>query len=258
MGMPKTVRDQRRRPDPATQPAVPANEAAAHRLSGALREKQRGLAVIGAYLEELRRARPSVVMAATHSPKGAQTAIAILKSARTVFIREGHAGLSMRMVAEEAGVAVGNVSYYFTSKRVLLEAMLKEELAAYVEEHIRQFEASSDSPIEILLNVVEFYVSNARLSHRFFFQVWGYAGSDDGARALVSELYRPIGRFVLSMVRAANPGLSEVRARQIVLQIFALEEGMKLFIGMGPDADLALKTAERDMREATRRLIEAG
>ena len=130
--------------------------------AGALREKLRGLAEIEAYLGTLREARPSVAMAADRSAKGAQTIFTILKAARTVFIRDGHAGLSMRMVAEEAGVALGNVSYYFPSKRALLEAMLKEELADYVEEHIRQFEASRDSPLEILLNVVEFYVSNAR------------------------------------------------------------------------------------------------
>jgi AcrR family transcriptional regulator len=226
--------------------------------SGAQREKLRGLAEIETYLETLREARPSVAMAADRSAKGGQTILTILKAAREVFVREGHAGLSMRMVAEEAGVALGNVSYYFPSKRALLEAMLREELADYVEEHIRQFESARDSPLEILLNVVEFYVANARGSHRFFFQMWGYAGADDSARALVRELYRPIGRFILSMVRAANPSLSETRARQIVLQIFALEEGVKLFIGMGPETDAALKTAERDLREATRRLVEAG
>lgn len=234
------------------------NEKAASAAGGALNEKQRGLAEIEAYLANLRRARPSVAMAAERSAKGGQTILTILKAARAVFLREGHAGLSMRMVAEEAGVALGNVSYYFPSKRALLEAMLKEELADYVEEHIRQFNASRDAPLDILLNVVEFYVSNARASHRFFFQMWGYAGADDSARALVRELYRPIGRFILSMVRAANPALSDARARQIVLQIFALEEGMKLFIGMGPDDDPALRTAERDMREATRRIVENG
>lgn len=243
----------------STEGAPAPERAVTPRPAGAgQREKLRGLAEIQSYLDALRRERPSVAMAAARSQKGGQTVLTILKAARAVFIREGHAGLSMRQVAEEAGVALGNVSYYFASKRALLEAMLREELADYVEEHIRQFEAAQDSPLDILLNVVEFYVSNARVSHRFFFQMWGYAGADDGARALVRELYRPIGRFILSMVRAANPALTETRARQIVLQIFALEEGMKLFIGMGPDGDAALKTAERDAREATRRLVEAG
>lgn len=219
--------------------------------------KRQAIQSIEDYLQEMRASRPSVRLAADRSAKGALTLKGILDSARRIFIREGHAGLTMRMVAEEAGVVVGNISYYFPSKRALLEAMLREELADYVEEHIRQFEADRDSPLEILLNVVTFYVANGRASHRFFFQMWGYAASDENAKAVVAELYRPIGRFVYYMVKAARPDLSNERIRQVVLQIFSLEEGVKLFIGMGPDEDAALRTAERDIRDLTQRIIES-
>lgn len=222
------------------------------------RDKGRAIGAIQTYLEELRRNRPSVVLAAARSPKGANTIGTILKAARNVFIRDGHAGLTMRKVAAEAGVVVGNVSYYFPSKRALLEAMLREELADYVEEHIRQFETDRDSPLDILLNVVTFYVANGRTSYAFFYQMWGYAGSDESAKQLIRELYRPIGRFIYYLVKAANPSFSDARVRQIVLQIFSLEEGVKLFIGMGPENDGALRTAERDIRDWTRRIVEAG
>ncbi len=222
------------------------------------RDKGRGISAIRAYLEELRKNRPSAVLVQKRSAKGGQTTAAILKAARGVFLREGHAGLSLRKVAEEANVAVGNLNYYFATKRDLLEAMLREELADYIEEHIQHFESEYDSPMDILLNVVTFYVSNARVSHRFFYQMWGYAGSDETARELIRDLYRPIGRFIYYMVKATKPELSDRRVRQIVLQIFSLEEGIKLFMGMGPDDDTALKTAERDMRDLTRRIVEAG
>lgn len=226
-------------------------------MSSADREKDRAINAIATYLEELRATRPSARLAERRSAKGAQAINVILKAARAVFVREGP-GLTMRKVAEEAGVVVGNVSYYFPSRRDLLEAMLREELVDYVEEHIRQFEADRDSPLDILLNVVAFYVSNGRSSHPFFYQMWGYAGSDDGAKAVVRSLYRPIGRFVYYIVKATNPTLTDRRIRQIVLQIFSLEEGVKLFIGMGPEDDAALKTAERDICELTRRIVEAG
>lgn len=222
------------------------------------KDKGRAIGLIQAHLEDLRLNRPSVVLAAARSRKGASTIATILSAARNVFIRDGHGGLTMRKVAAEAGVVVGNVSYYFPSKRALLEAMLREELAHYVEEHIRQFEADRDSPLDILLNVVTFYVTNGRSSHPFFYQMWGYAGSDESAKELVRELYRPIGRFVYYLVKATNPSFSDTRIRQIVLQIFSLEEGVKLFIGMGPESDSALRTAERDIRDWTRRIVEAG
>lgn len=191
------------------------------------------------------------------SPKGAKTLRTILAAAHRVFVRDGHAGLSMRKVAQEAGVAVGNMSYYFDTKRALLSATLSEALADYADAHLRQLAAPATSPLAILLEVVVFYVANGRETHRLFFQMWGYAASDEEAKTLIRELYRPIGRFIHFLVREARPDASEARAREIVLQLFSLEEGIKLFIGFGPDDNIALKTAERHARRLAERLILA-
>lgn len=220
-------------------------------------EATEAIGLIRAHLAELRGARPSVALAVGLSPKGAKTLVLILAAAHRIFVRDGHAGLSMRKVADEAGLAVGNVNYYFDSKRALIEATLREALADFVEAHIAQFEEDRDSPLDILLNVMTFYVSNARISHPLFFQIWGYAASDAGGKELVRGLYRVIGRFIYLLVRAARPDASEDRVREIVLQLFSLEEGLKLFIGMGPDTSPTLLTAEKHARALAQRVILA-
>ena len=225
------------------------------RLADADAGKIKAINTIESYLDELRATRPSVRLAASRSQKGAKTVRLILNAAREVFTRDGHGGLSMRKVAEESGLAVGNVSYYFETKRELIEATLREELADYVEEHIRQFERDRDSPLEILLNVVDFYVSSARRNNRFFFQVWGYAASDEDAKVLIRSLFRPMGRFVYYLVRAARPELSDAAIRRAVMQLIALEEGVKLFIGMGPEEETAIRTAESHIRDLARRIV---
>lgn len=220
-------------------------------------EKRRAVSEIETYLASVKSARPSVAMTKARSPKAAATIAQILAAGRAVFVRDGHAGLSLRKVADEAGVAVGNVSYYFETKRALIEAVLSEALAEYVEAHIDHFEADKQSPLEILLNVVTFYVSNARENHALFFHMWGFAASDPEAKELIRRLYRPIGRFIYFLVRAARPDASDARVREIVLQLFSLEEGMKLFIGMGPADNAALLSAETHMRALARRIILA-
>lgn len=220
-------------------------------------EKRRAVSEIQTYLASLRTARPSVALTAARSPKAAATIADILGAGRRVFLRDGHAGLSLRKVADEADVAVGNVSYYFRTKRTLIEAVLSEALADYVEAHIRHFEADRQSPLEILLDVVTFYVSNARETHALFFHMWGFAASGPDAKALIRQLYRPIGRFIFFLVRAARPEASDTRVREIVLQLFSLEEGLKLFIGMGPDDNIAIATAETHIRDLARRIILA-
>lgn len=206
-------------------------------------------------LAELIEARPSRALTAELSPKGARTFIEILQAARRIFIRDGHAGLSMRKVADEAGVALGNVNYYFGSKRELLEATLREALADYAEAHLAEIGAPGRAPHEILIDVMRFYIANGRATHPLFFQIWGYAGSGDDERAFVRALYRPIGRFVYYLVRAARPDLDDNGVRAIVLQLFSLEEGAKLFVGMGPEDDPALGDAESHIATLAMRIV---
>ena len=233
---------------------VKSEDAGGQRLG---KQTEKALDAILSHLGELRSARPTVLLSENKVGRSQATIRRILASAQVVFTRDGHAGLSLRKVADDAGIAVGNLTYHFPTKIELINAMLREALAEYVEEHLAQFEADRDAPVDILLNVVEFYVRNARESHRFFYQLWGFAGSCDDARAMVRDLYRPIGRFIYYLVCAANPKLTDDEVRQAVLQIFSLEEGYKLFIGMGPDDSSAIRSAEKDIRDLTLRIIQA-
>ncbi len=219
-------------------------------------ETEKALNAIMSHLNDLRSERPTVQIGNGKTDRTRNTIQRILKAAHKVFTKNGHGGLSLRKVADEAGIAVGNLTYHFPTKHSLIDAMMREALADYVEAHLSQFETGRDEPLDILLNVVEFYVRNARESHQFFYQLWGFAGSGEEARAMVRELYRPIGRFIYYLVRAANPKLTDREVRQAVLQIFSLEEGYKLFIGMGPESSPAIQSAETDIREITKRIIQ--
>src|SRR5438874_13822330 len=56
--------------------------------------------------------------------KGWSRAQAILQAARGLLASEGYAGLSMRRVAQAAGMTLSNVQHYYASKDALLEALL--------------------------------------------------------------------------------------------------------------------------------------
>ncbi len=194
-------------------------------------------------------------LAEGRSPRGARTVQQILEAAHKVFVEEGYAGLTFRRVAAASDITVGNVNYYFSTKHELIVATLKEALADYVEAHIHHVKNAGPAPIDILLEVVSFYVRGSEKSHPLFFQMWGYAGAEAEAKAVIRDLYRPIGRFIYYLVKACNPSLDHLEARKVVFQIFSLEQGMKLFIGMGPADDIAIQVAEDTIREATRKLV---
>ena len=60
----------------------------------------------------------------TTTEKGLGRAHGILQAARRLLAVEGYAGLSMRRVAQEAGMALSNVQHYYPSRDLLLEALL--------------------------------------------------------------------------------------------------------------------------------------
>ncbi len=220
------------------------------------RESDRAFELLREYCDELRRKSLRADDRCDKPERGTQTIERILEAAHCVFVNEGHASLSLRKVAQEAGIAVGNLTYHFPSKQDLIEAMLQRTLASYVDLHLTHHQSADVPEIEVLLNVVEFYVRNARENYKFFYQLWGYAGISEEARATVRNLYRPIGRFVYHLVRAANPALDDMQIRRAVAQISSIEEGFKLFIGLGPDDLEELKWAEADTRALVRRIVE--
>lgn len=186
------------------------------------------------------------------------TIVRILTACRTCFVESGHAGLSLRQVADASGMAVGNLTYHFPTKEALLHAMLLEARADFVDSHIESIENSAHPPLELLLDIVEFHVRDGRDSFRFFYQLWGFAASSEKARLTVRDLYLPVGRAMRQLVRLSNPNLNDTQVALVVLQIFSLGEGYKLFLGMGPIEAPPLQTAERDVRILARQIVLNG
>ena len=220
-----------------------------------LAEQARAIAIIRDYLSILRKDRPAVKLTHDRSSKGASTIKQILGAAHRVFVKEGYAGLTIRKVANEAGLAVGNVSYYFSTKHDLIVATLHETMTDYVEEQILYLQTDQDSPLEILSDIVAFYVRNISTTYPLFHQLWGYAGTSEEAKKVVRDLYRPLGQFVYHLVKACNPLLNHEDARKAVFQIFCLEQGMKLILGMGLDDNISIQAAEDSIRDATKKIV---
>src|SRR5579859_7942725 len=73
----------------------------------------------------------------SRAPKSEQTRALILETALRLFRERGYDRTTMRAIAEEAGVSVGNAYYYFASKEHLVQGFY-DLIAA---EHRRQLPA---------------------------------------------------------------------------------------------------------------------
>src|SRR5882724_3131030 len=57
----------------------------------------------------------------SNAPKSEQTRTLILETALRLFRERGYDRTTMRAIADEAGVSVGNAYYYFSSKEHLIQ-----------------------------------------------------------------------------------------------------------------------------------------
>src|SRR5712671_4855938 len=64
--------------------------------------------------------------------KGERTKERILAAALELFKKDGYEATTMRMVADAAGVSLGNAYYYFASKELLLQAFFQEVHEAHL------------------------------------------------------------------------------------------------------------------------------
>lgn len=84
--------------------------------------------------------------------------IQILKVAETLFAEKGFDGTSIRDISKEAKINVAMVSYYFGSKDLLLESLikhkttgLKEQLASLLEQNLE--------PVAKIYKLIELYIN---------------------------------------------------------------------------------------------------
>jgi AcrR family transcriptional regulator len=95
--------------------------------------------------------------------KGDQTRSRIMESALNMFCERGYEETTMRAIAEQSGVALGNTYYYFRSKEQLIQAFYErihqETLAACrpVLDKERKLEARLWGVMRSMLGVIEPY-----------------------------------------------------------------------------------------------------
>lgn len=77
----------------------------------------------------------------------------ILRAAEHLFSLNGYNGTALETIAEEAGISKQNLIYYFSSKEVLYQQVLKNILDLWVEK-LALLDQLGTSPVEMLSNYI--------------------------------------------------------------------------------------------------------
>jgi AcrR family transcriptional regulator len=170
--------------------------------------------------------------ASSTTEKGLGRAQDILEAARSLLAAEGYAGLSMRRVAQAAGMSLSNVQHYYGSKDLLLEALLLTTMDAFQARMDDIAAAMSErSQLERFLSTVDMFLDELTdpVTHALFFELWALASRNPFASSLMDKMLGRERKTVYKLIRGLNPDLSDEETMQRAILVVAQVEGLMLF-----------------------------
>lgn len=165
--------------------------------------------------------------------RGTETVDAILKAALGVLIDEGAGAFTIRRIAAECGMKVGNVSYHFPRKEMLIQILLDELLESYdklLEDRVRQPALSAEERLRLIIVICLEDIAGKRTT-RLFTELWALANHNAFIADRVRAFYQKVHDFIGEYVAELNPALSPEQVHTVALYISATMEGATPFTG---------------------------
>jgi len=165
--------------------------------------------------------------------RGTETVDAILKAALSVLIDEGATAFSIRRIAAACDMKVGNVSYHFPRKEMLVHVLLDELVDSYdakLERSVRQPDISAEERLRMVIIMCLDDISSKRTTH-LFTELWALANHNDFIADRVRAFYRKVHDVIGEYVHALNPALDADEVQTLALFISASMEGTTPFLG---------------------------
>jgi AcrR family transcriptional regulator len=152
----------------------------------------------------------------------------ILDGAETVLRRHGFAGFSTRRVADEAAIAVGNLTYHFPTKPELVRALIGRLTARYLN-RLQEMLGTAGRDVESL---VRWLLEEAVTESAWLFrELWAMALHDRAICDAVDDLYDELMAKVTATLAAAYPEANPQGVRDLVQFIALMSEGSAILYG---------------------------
>lgn len=172
--------------------------------------------------------------------RGTETVDAILKAALRVLINEGAGAFTIRRIAAECGMKVGNVSYHFPRKELLIQVLLDDLFESYdklLDDRVRQPDLSTQDRLRVVIEMCLEDIARMRTT-RLFTELWALANHNPFIADRVRAFYQRVHDVIAEYVAALNPALPADDVRTVAIFISASMEGTTPFAGhLKPWAD---------------------
>jgi len=165
--------------------------------------------------------------------RGTETVEQILQAAATVLIEEGASAFSVRRIAATCGMQVGNVSYHFPRKELLVQVLLDNIMETYeakLDVNVRQPQLSPEERLQRVIVMCLNDIRSQRTTH-LFTELWALANHNGVVADRVEAFYAKVQDVIGDLIRPLNPALDDDEVETLALFISASMEGTTPFAG---------------------------
>lgn len=152
----------------------------------------------------------------------------IIKAALKVMSQQGYPKFTMRNVAENAGIHVATLQYYFKNKNELLQALFDHKL----EDDSRVFHlaiGNAGRPVkERFTKAIKLILTEDRrpLVIGYFLQLWALSSYDKAATKNLDHYYDAYLGWIIEIISLVNTDLTGKEKKLRAQSILALLEGL--------------------------------
>lgn len=167
--------------------------------------------------------------------KGHETREEILRAALHLLVEQGYRAMTMRRIAAECGMKLGNLTYHFPSREDLVRALLEAVISSYELEFIEILQDPTLEPAVRLDYYCELVLEDLRTQKttHFFPELWALSNHDPFVFERMHELYARARAPLEEIVAEMRPDLPPKKRTAIVVFISAAMEGLTTFAGYG-------------------------
>jgi AcrR family transcriptional regulator len=142
---------------------------------------------------------------------------------------QGHAGFSTRRVATEAAIALGNLTYHFPTKSMLLRALIDRLMKKYLDAFVDVLE----TPGQGLETLVRWLLVEAASEEAtwLFRELWAMARHDETVSDAIEKFYDDLMDKISTKLEHNHPTTNRDDIRTLVQFVAIISEGSAVLYG---------------------------
>lgn len=143
----------------------------------------------------------------------------IKDAALSLLVKENYKDITMRKVAKEADVALGQVTYYYHTKESLLFSVIKEVVDYSVDDFIKKINKTKGSKEEAIKEYLDTYIMQDEEMSVLVVNIMNESLFNEKLKTISTKFFNRVFNYLYSVIKDENPNISDANVKERASQM---------------------------------------